>query len=76
MLRNRIDNMKITFNPVPFPTQYILLFIPYLNLPLIPIFIWNWILQNHNIKRLFRKESSFSRSFTKSKGSGKQLAGK
>lgn len=45
--------MKITFKPVPFLIQYILLFIPYLNLLLIPIFIWNWILQNHNIKQLF-----------------------
>lgn len=44
---------KFLQKSVPIKIQWIMLFIPYVNILIIPIFVWNWVQRYQNVKRLF-----------------------
>lgn len=47
------DMWKFLQKSVPLKIQWIMLFIPYVNILIIPIFVWNWVQRYQNVKRLF-----------------------
>lgn len=45
--------MKAIKNGIPLKLQWILLFIPFINMLIIPIYIWNFAVKSNDIKHLF-----------------------